>query len=156
MHDAHVGTPTGAPAADSSFAGLQARGAVGMGVDQYTSVHTFESRPDGGRITFRRDVEDSAGVETIRAHLREIEASFRAGNFAVPAFIHAGEVPGTDVMAAKRSAITYTFAPIPRGGELVMRTSDPDAIAAIHRFMAFQRMDHRAGGSSDTASARTP
>ncbi len=49
MHGAHMGGAVG----DSAFAGVQARGAVGMGVDQYTSVHTFESRPDGGRITFR-------------------------------------------------------------------------------------------------------
>jgi hypothetical protein len=57
-------------------------------------------------------------------------------------------------MRARRGAITYTFAPIPSGGELVIRTTDSTALAAIHRFLAFQRTDHRAGGAPDTAKAR--
>ena len=132
---------------DSAFAKLQARGAVGMGVDQYTSSHIFESRPDGGRITLRRDVDDTAGVETIRAHMRSIGESFAAGNFDIPGFVHAERVPGTDVMAARRSAITYRANSIPRGGELVITTSDSAALAAVHRFLEYQRREHRASGS---------
>ena len=79
---------------DSAFTALQARGATGMGVDQYTSSHTFEPLPTGGRITLRREVDDSAGVEQIRAHLGEIAASFAAGDFTTPGFVHAGAVPG--------------------------------------------------------------
>jgi hypothetical protein len=131
---------------------MQARGAMGMGVDQYTSTHTFEPQPDGGRITLRRDIEDSAGVTQIRAHLAGIAASFAAGDFTTPAFVHAGNVPGTDIMAAKRGAIRYSVAPIPRGGALLMQTSDSAAIEAIHRFLAFQRGAHRAGGDG----ARVP
>ena len=142
LHAQHTATP------DSSFAALQARGAVGMGVDQYTSTHTFEPRPDGGRITLRRDVNDTAGVEQIRAHLAGIATAFAAGNFATPAFVHSGPVPGSDVMAARRSLIRYSVTPIPRGAELVIETSDSTAIDAVHRFLAFQRREHRAGGTS--------
>lgn len=149
MHEAHTGAA--APSSDSSFAALQARGAMGMGVDQYTSTHTFEPRPDGGRITLRRDVVDSAGVEQIRAHLETIAEAFAAGNFTTPAFIHAGAVPGTDVMAAKRSAIRYRSGPIANGAELVMTTQDSAAIDAIHRFLEFQRREHRAGDGSDAS-----
>ena len=153
LHAEHMaGRATGGGATDTSFAALQARGAVGMGVDQYTSSHTFEPRADGGRITLRRDVEDSAGVEQIRAHLRTIAAAFTAGDFATPAFVHSGTVPGTDVMAAKRSLIRYSVAPIPRGAELVIQTSDSAAIDAVHRFLAFQRREHKAPGGPPPAT----
>ena len=158
MHEAHVGRAADtSTATDSSFAALQARGALGMGmgVDQYTSTHTFEPRPDGGRITLRRDVDDdTAGVEQIRAHLGTIARAFAAGDFETPAFVHAGTVPGTDVMAARRALIRYRTAPITRGAELVITTADSAAIDAIHRFLAFQRREHRAGEGSDTT--RTP
>ena len=128
---------------------MQRRGKSGMGVDQYTSIHEFDALPDGGRISLQRDVDDPAGTRTIRAHLRAIAAAFRAGDFSAPAMVHMREVPGTRVMAAKRSAIRYTVRDLPRGGELRMKTSDREAIAAIHEFMAFQRSDHRAGGRAD-------
>jgi hypothetical protein len=57
------------------------------------------------------------------------------------------DVPGTSVMAAKRDVITYVYRELPRGGELRIVTKDRDAVQAIHEFMAFQRSDHRAGGT---------
>ena len=147
LHAQHASGSHGASANDSAFGALQSRGAVGMGVDQYTSTHTFESRPDGGRITLRRDVDDTAGVATIRAHMRTIGESFAAGTFDIPGFVHAERVPGTDVMAARRGAITYRAGEIPRGGELVITTRDSAALDAIHRFLDYQRREHRAGGS---------
>jgi len=136
------------PGADSAFAALQSRGADAraMGVDQYTSIHQFDALPDGGRIELQRAVDDSAGIAQIRRHLRTISAAFADGKFDTPAFVHAQEVPGTDVMAAKRSTIRYTVRDLPRGAELRITTHDSAAIAAVHQFMAFQRMDHHAGG----------
>ena len=148
LHAQHSAAASGGTAGhDSMFAALQARGARGMGVEQYTSTHTFEPRPDGGRITLRRDVEDSAGVEAIRMHLRSIAEAFAAGDFTTPAFVHAENVPGTDVMAARRAAISYRAGPIDRGAELLLITSDSAALDAIHRFLAYQRREHRAGGA---------
>ncbi len=148
LHAQHMGGAIPPAATDSGFAAMQARGAAGMGVDQYTSTHTFESRPDGGRITLRRDVDDSAGVAQIRSHLAGIAASFSAGDFTTPAFVHSGAVPGSDVMAAKSAMIRYSTAPIPRGGALIIETSDRAALDAIHRFLAFQRQEHKAGGAA--------
>lgn len=152
-------TPKGAPdrpaaaasagePSESAFAAVQARGADprGMGVDQYTSVHRFDALPDGGRIELQRAVEDSAGIAQIRGHLRAIARAFAAGDFSTPAFVHMREVPGTAEMAAKRAAIGYSVRDLPRGGELRITTHDPEALAAVHRFIAFQRQDHRAGG----------
>jgi len=141
--------------ADSAFAAVQARGADprAMGVDQYTSPHRFDALPDGGRIELQRDVDDSAGVAQIRKHLHEIAASFARGDFDTPAFVHDRKVPGTAVMAAKRDAITYSVNDLPRGGEVRIRTTDPEALAAVHEFIAFQRQDHRAGGAGDAGHA---
>ena len=132
---------------DTAFAGVQQRGAKAMGVDQYTSTHKFDALQDGGRIELQRDVNDSVGVAQIRAHLNEIATAFKSGDFSTPAFVHMQHVPGTAVMAAKRGAISYTYRDLPRGGELRIITRDPEALAAIHEFMAFQRQDHRAGGT---------
>lgn len=133
-------------AADAEFAELQERGQRAMGVDQYTSTHRFDALPDGGRIELQRDAEDAEGVATIRQHLQEVAAAFQAGDFRVPGFVHAQEVPDIGVMAAKKDVIAYTYAELPRGGEIRITTRDADAVRAIHEFIAFQRQDHRAGG----------
>lgn len=129
---------------DSSFAALQARGHDAMGVDQYTSQHRFEPLPDGGRIELQRDAADTAGVATIRAHMRDIAGRFSQGDFSIPGFVHAQEVPGTRVMAGKKAAIAYEAHDLPGGAEVRIRSADSAAVAAIHEFLAFQRGDHRA------------
>ena len=134
-----------ATVADSGFAALQERGAGAMGVDQYTSTHRFEPLPDGGRIELQRDLPDSLGRARILAHLAAIARAFGSGDFTVPGSVHARDVPGTDVMAAKRASIRYVVESLPRGGALRLQTADSSAVRAIHRFLAFQRMDHRAG-----------
>ncbi len=126
---------------------MQSRGAHVMGVDQYTSAHVFEDLPDGGRVVLERDdAVDTVAIATIRAHLRDIEAAFRAGDFTKPFEVHAQTVPGTGVMAARRSAITYDEIDRPRGGEVRIKSVDPGAVAAIHEFLAFQRQQHHAAG----------
>jgi hypothetical protein len=137
----------GAPTAgrdDTGFATLQSRGESAMGVDQYTSAHRFEPLSDGGRIELQRDSTDRAGVQTIRAHMRDIADRFSRGDFTIPGFVHARDVPGTRVMAERKAQITYEARDLPGGGEVRIRTSDPIAVDAIHEFLAFQRTDHRA------------
>ena len=124
---------------------MQTRGAHVMGVDQYTSAHVFEDLPDGGRVVLDRDdPADTAAIVTIRAHMRDIATAFRAGDFTKPFAVHAQTVPGTAVMRARRAAISYEQIDRPRGGEVRIRTNDPEAVAAIHEFLAFQRREHRA------------
>lgn len=129
---------------DSAFHALQERGAKHMGVDQYTSVHHFESLPDGGRIELQREVEDTAGVRIIRHHLQQIAEDFRQGDFEVPGLVHDQDVPGTRKMAEHKAHIRYEFHELPRGGEVRIISSDLEAIAAIHEFLAFQRHEHHA------------
>jgi hypothetical protein len=126
------------------FAGVQARGERAMGVDQYTSTHVFEPLADGGRIALQRDQADSAGTSQIRRHMDHIAAAFGAGDFSLPGFVHARDVPGTAVMAARRQEISYTVEMLPRGAAVRLRTTDTAAVRAIHEFLAFQRQDHHA------------
>lgn len=143
---------TGAPrdevaaGADSTFATFQARGERAMGVDQYTSSHVFESRSDGGRIVLQRDLVDPAGTDVIRAHMRDIAARFSTGDFTIPGMVHAQEVPGTPVMSARREFIRYVADTLPRGAQVRLTSTDAASVSAIHEFLAFQRMDHRAAG----------
>lgn len=136
------------PPSDTSFAAVQARGKRAMGVDQYTSTHRFDDLADGGRIVLQRDPADTAGARTIRAHLRDVAAAFRKGDFSTPGFVHGRDVPGTATMAARRAAIAYEARDLPGGGEVRITTADPEARRAVHAFLAFQRQDHRAGGQS--------
>ena len=136
--------------AGEGFEALQERGVVGMGVDQYSSEHVFERAPNGGRIALWREVDDSAGVETIRAHMRDIAERFSAGDFSVPAFVHDGAVPGADAMARHRNAIRYAAEDIPRGGAVRITSSDPAAVAAIHAFLAFQSTAHHSSDGDHT------
>lgn len=144
-----AGESTDTASADSSFAALQERGKEAMGVDQYTSTHVFEDLPDGGRISLQRDTIDSAGTATIRAHMQDIAARFRDGDFSIPGMVHAQEVPGTKVMAERRVHIRYAADTLPNGAQVRITTTDPAALKAVHEFLAFQRMDHRAAGHDD-------
>jgi hypothetical protein len=140
-----------APAAvDRGFAQLQARGKVAMGVDQYTSAHRFENLPDGGRIELQRDPNDSTGVRTIREHMQKIATAFSQGDFSVPGFVHADSVPGTATMRAQRSAIRYSYSPLPGGGEVRITTHDTAAVAAVHDFLGYQRDEHHAPADSES------
>ena len=67
----------GLGAQDSSFAAMQQRGKIAMGVDQYTSIHHFDDLADGGRIRFERDRNDTTGAHAIQVHLRGIAKAFR-------------------------------------------------------------------------------
>lgn len=140
-------TPTAAsPAADTSYAAMQERGKAAMGVDQYTSAHIFEDLPDGGRIVLQRNPPDTTGTGAIRAHMSEIAAAFTRGDFDVPGFVHAQDVPGTSVMEARRTEIAYSADTLPRGGQVRITTHDSAAVTAVHQFLSFQRSAHHAAG----------
>ena len=146
-HDHAAMTAHDSPS-DTSYAAMQERGRTAMGVDQYSSAHRFDDRPDGGAIELQRDPGDSAGVSVIREHLASIARKFSAGDFELPGFVHGTTVPGTSVMHARRAGISYEFDPLPGGGRVIMRTRDPHAVRAIHAFLAFQRSEHHAPGTA--------
>jgi hypothetical protein len=145
-HDTHEHAPSARK--DSAFGAMQARGRIAMGVDQYTSIHRFDDLPDGGRIELQRDRDDSAGIAAIRAHMRAIARAFAAGDFSTPSMVHLESVPGSATMRARRTAIRYEPLDLQRGAALRIRSDDRESIAAIHRFLAYQRREHRTSGGS--------
>jgi len=139
---------------DTAFHTMQQRGAMAMGVYQYTSRHRFDALPNGGRIELQRlDDADSAGITRIRVHLRSIAQAFKDGDFSTPMFVHMRSVPGACTMAAKRNVIGYAMHDLPAGGELMMTSADTTAVRAIHSFIAFQRDEHHASGSGSASEA---
>ena len=128
---------------DTAFASMQRRGQQVMGTDQYTSSHRFDDLPDGGRIELQHDSADPTGAAQIRRHFADIAGKFADGVFDAPGLVHAQDVPGTRVMAAKRALISYSVEVMPRGAALRIMSQDPEAVTAIHRFLEFQRREHR-------------
>ena len=129
---------------DSTFAAMQNRGQMAMGVDQYQNRHKFTATPDGGIIELQSDKGDTLEVAQIRAHLKLIQHSFAAGDFSTPTFVHAHEMPGSSSMSAHKDAIQYSYADLPRGGEVRITSKNTDAIKAIHDFLAAQSSEHHA------------
>ena len=113
-----------------------------MGVDQYASAHRFEITSDGGTIELQSDRGDSLDVAQIRAHLKLIQHAFEAGDFSTPAFVHGHDMPGSSVLTAKRALIRYSYQDLPRGGQVRITTSDPDALAAVRAFLEAQGSEH--------------
>lgn len=119
---------------------------VVTGVDPTEAVHHFTLSADGGSI--RLEAADPGRIDVrdrIRGHLRAVARAFAAGDFSMPRRIHARMPPGADVMRARRALVRYTFTPTESGGLVRIVTGDPQALAAIHRFLRFQIVDHGTG-----------
>lgn len=140
--------------AQHDHAQMNARGAAAMGFDQEATTHHFFLHADGGAIQVTvNDPSDRANLEAIRAHLPHIAAGFAAGDFGTPKQVHARQVPGSAVMAARRQVIRYAYESLPGGGRVRIVTDDVEALAAIHEFLRFQIADHRTG---DTTAITPP
>jgi len=83
----HGGADPAKAQRDSSFAALQERGKMAMGVDQYASAHHFDVLPNGGRIALEMKGADSLGCSDTRTHEAH-RARFSGGRF-----LHAGVRP---------------------------------------------------------------
>jgi hypothetical protein len=64
-------------------------------------------------------------------------------------FIHDRMPPGAETMKRLGKAISYRSEPTARGARVVIRTGNPEALAAVHDFLRFQIADHRTGDSTD-------
>lgn len=123
---------------------LKKRGEAAMGFDQDATTHQFVLAEDGGSIEVSvKDGADAKNLAAIRAHLREIAASFAQGDFSKPFQTHGDVPPGVEQMKSFRDAITYACEEIPRGARVRIRTSDPDALKAVHAFLQYQISEHR-------------
>jgi hypothetical protein len=142
-------TPVGTPApvtaqqSDSAFKAMDMRHGEMIGEDPMALEHQFVAQPDGGDIILERQIHEDLGINQIRAHLLLIARSFARGDFSLPGFVHDKPVPGTAVMADRANKIIYTVEDLPHGGVVHIQTKDPEALNAIHSFIAFQIAEHR-------------
>jgi hypothetical protein len=127
-----------------SHRGADAHGA--MGFDQRKTTHHFWLETAGGTIEVTaKDASDRTAIDEVRMHLRHIASAFGQGDFNVPFLVHGTEPPGVVAMKARRASIEYRFDEVPRGGKVVVRTSDETAKSALHEFLRFQIRQHRTG-----------
>jgi hypothetical protein len=127
-------------------AGVDTRGQQAMGFDLSKTKHHFKTTKSGGVIEVTAtDAKDGENIAKIHSHLKEIAASFAKGDFTTPAFIHAQNPPGTDVLRRLGNKVSYTYKQLSNGAQVVIATRDKEGIDAVHKFFAMQIKDHRTG-----------
>jgi hypothetical protein len=140
--------------AEQHASGVNLRGDHAMGFSHENTKHHFKLMSDGGIIEVdANNITDIPTRDQIRKHLTHITSMFSSSNFEMPMFIHDTVPPGVPVMKEKHSAISYSFIPTQGGAMVRIVTHDPDALKAVHEFLAFQIKDHRTG---DSAIIETP
>jgi hypothetical protein len=129
-------------------ADVEKHGDEAMGFPHDKTAHHFRLYADGGAIEVTvSDSEDSQNMQAIRSHLTHIVMMFSNGDFSIPMLVH-GVPPGVPVMKEKRTEISYSE-DLPAGGRVRIKTTDPDALKAIHDFLHFQIEDHHTGDTTD-------
>lgn len=142
MHDQHA----------AHHAVVETHGDQAMGFPHDKTTHHFRLLSDGGAIEVAaNDANDKANISAIRMHLSHIAMMFADGDFSTPMFVHDGVPPGVTAMKLLRSKIRYTYAEMPSGGTVRIKSDDPVALAAIHDFIRFQITDHQTGDSLEVA-----
>ena len=140
MHEGH------ASSASKHQADVEKHGDEAMGFSHEKTTHHFRLYQDGGAIEVMvNDPKDSANLQAIRSHLSHIVESFSKGDFSIPMLVHSQVPPGVPIMKHKHSTISYTFEELLAGGKVRIKTTDPDALRAVHEFLRFQIEDHHTG-----------
>ncbi|MGA7909386.1 MAG: hypothetical protein WCA16_18410 [Candidatus Sulfotelmatobacter sp.] len=124
-----------------------------MGFPQDKTTHHFRLYSNGGAIEVAaNDNADSKNVAVIRSHLAHIASMFASGDFSMPMAVHDQVPPGVPVMREKRAEISYIFEELPAGGRVRIKTTNRDALEAVHAFLRFQIEEHRTGDPADISS----
>ncbi len=127
---------------------VKQHGAEAMGFDQDKTTHHFVLTNDGGYVQVTaNDANHEASIAQIRAHLRQQQDKFAAGDFGAPEHTHSQVPPGVPAMQQLKKQIKYSFESIDRGARLHIASRNHKAIAAIHEFLRFQISDHHTGDS---------
>lgn len=132
---------------------VEKHGDEAMGFPHDKTTHHFRLYSDGGAIEVTvNDSKDSENMQAIRSHLTHIVTMFSDGEFSIPMFVHDQVPPGVPVMKDKRSEISYSFEELSAGGRVRIKTTNPDALKAIHQFLRFQIEDHHTGDKTEIGS----
>lgn len=148
MHDEHM------KGASQHQADVEKKGDEAMYPHDKTTHH-FRLSSNGGAIEVTvNDSMDSQNMHAIRSHLTHIVTMFSNGDFSTPMFVHDQVPPGVPVMKDKRTEITYTFEELAVGGRIRIKTTNSDALKAIHDFLRFQIADHHTGDATEMPTDR--
>jgi hypothetical protein len=147
MHKEHM------KEASQHQADVEKHGDEAMGFPHDKTTHRFRLYSDGGAIEVTvDDTKDSETMQVIRTHLTNIVTMFSNGGFSIPMFVHDQVPPGIPVMKEKRAEISYSFEELPAGGRVRIKTTNPDALKAIHDFLRFQIEDHHTGDTTEVTA----
>jgi len=121
-------------------------GDMAMGFSHLKTTHHFWLTKSGGVISVEvNDPKDMTSLDQIRMHLQHISQAFKQGDFSAPEMTHSRVPPGVDVMQRTKANIDYRYIRTKLGGKVVIATTNPEALEAIHRFLKFQIEDHGTG-----------
>src|ERR1019366_7677604 len=127
---------------------MMQHGEKAMGFSQTQTTHHFFLKKDGGVMQVEaNDPQDTHNRDLIRTHLAHIAQAFATGDFSDPLAVHDKVPDGVPVMQQLKGDIRYTFEQTPTGGRVVINTSNPPALDAIHQFLRFQVSEHQTGDS---------
>lgn len=116
-----------------------------MGFSHQKTIHRFQDTKTGGIIEATTKAKDDAEQRNaIQRHFQQIAKAFPQGDFSMPLAIHDRLPDGAAEMKTAGAAIQYRYEALSNGARLHLVTKDAVALAAIHRFLAFQRSEHRA------------
>ena len=125
---------------------MNKRGNVAMGFDQARITHHFLLTRAGGTIEVAANQDsDEATRSQIRDHLRTLSQDFTGGAFTSPTATHAEVPPGVPVMRERKTAIGYSYEETPKGGRVIIGTTDRTARKAVHDFLKYQIREHATG-----------
>jgi hypothetical protein len=106
------------------------------------TMHRFVPTPAGGVQTVLVHDGDPRQVRLVRSHLRKEADAFARGDFADPASIHGGAMPGLQAMHAGAKRIHVRYADVRNGAAITYATADPALVTAIHAWFHAQVSDH--------------
>jgi SAM-dependent methyltransferase len=125
---------------------MKRHGNDAMGFDQNRTTHHFPMTSDGGSIAVdANNRADQESIAQIRSHLQQIAIDFKRGDFGKPFETHSEFPAGVPVMQRLKDEITYAYTETPRGGIVRIVTTNPEALAAVHAFLAYQVKEHATG-----------
>jgi len=135
---------------EQQHAAMMKRGDAGMGFSQEKTTHHFILLKDGGAIQVSaNDPKDDASRGHIRMHLSHVAEMFSAGNFNAPMFIHDTTPPGVPTMTKLHSEIHYQYQQTDSGARIMIKSTNPKALQAVHEFLRFQIAEHQTGDSPE-------
>ena len=144
MHQQHAQNPS------PHQSDVEKHGDQAMGFPHDKTTHHFRLYSDGGAIEVSaNDSSDATNIQAIRSHLKHIAGLFSEGNFSIPMFVHDQVPPGVPVMKEKRDQISYLYEKIASGARVRIKTTDAEALKAVHDFLRFQIEDHHTGDRTD-------